>query len=100
MKVSLEPFQKGMVACECCCTFECQRRHPMLNFCEIQHPKVNRQSPESRPQARNYLGVSFDSFLCASGVKEKNGIGFLNLTLKFIGEDYIEKIQSVLSLSK
>ena len=35
------------------------------------------QSPKSRPQARDYLGVSFDSFLCASGVKEKNGIGLL-----------------------
>jgi len=30
----------------------------MLNFRKIQHPKVNRQSPKSRSQARNNLGVS------------------------------------------
>ena len=35
------------------------------------------QSPMSRPQARYTLGVSFGTFLCARGVKEKYGNGFL-----------------------
>ena len=41
-------FQKSMVACEYCRYFECDWRHPMLNFCEIQHPKGNRQRPAYR----------------------------------------------------
>ena len=40
--------------------------------------RVLGQRPESRPQARNLSnGISFGSFLCASGIKEKNGEGFL-----------------------
>jgi hypothetical protein len=49
----------------------------MLNFCEIQHPKGNRQRPESRPQARNFpYGISLVLSLCLLA-QRKNGNDFL-----------------------
>ena len=44
--------------------------------------RVEGAKPSSRPQARNDFGVSFGSFLYASGVKEKNAESHLSVILQ------------------
>ena len=47
----------------------------MLDFCEVQHLKLNLSEALVATAVAKLLGVSFllSFFLCASGVKEKSG---------------------------
>ena len=47
----IELLQKSMVACEVVILSSVSDATLMLDFFEVQHLKLNRQSPESRPQA-------------------------------------------------